>query len=216
MVSFLPLQITKRTASFYRYCTIIRLTFPPSLQNNLFCRVSPAKENSSAGRVLCPTSGRQQFLRRYAEKNRATGSKRRDSLSHKTCRALCLSILSCAGFRKRVWGFAPFHAAEKRCRWFRCNAVIPTTNTIGKTAAIRSPFCKSLCAKPETTPTDIGPMVPPRSPAKAKKANIAVPPAGQACEEILMVPGHRIPTEKPHSAHPAIPKRDDGDRAANK
>ena len=48
-------------------------------------------------------------------------------------------------------------------------------------------------------------MLPPRSPAIAKSANIAVPPVGNALEEMLIVPGHMIPTENPHTIHPASP-----------
>lgn len=42
-------------------------------------------------------------------------------------------------------------------------------------------------------------MEPPRSPAMASRANMAVPPMGIVPEVMLMVPGHMIPTEKPHS-----------------
>ena len=53
-----------------------------------------------------------------------------------------------------------------------------------------------------TLPTMAGPMLPPRSPAIAKSANIAVPPVGNALEEMLIVPGHMIPTENPQIAQP--------------
>ena len=56
-----------------------------------------------------------------------------------------------------------------------------------------------------TRPTIPGPMLPPRSPAMARSANIAVPPAGNFLDEILNVPGHMIPTEKPHRIHPVSP-----------
>ena len=42
-------------------------------------------------------------------------------------------------------------------------------------------------------------------PAIASKANIAVPPAGNLSDEILIVPGHIIPTEKPQIIHPIKP-----------
>lgn len=61
-----------------------------------------------------------------------------------------------------------------------------------------SPFCTF----PETSPTNTGPKEHPTSPAKAKSANIAVPPAGKYAEVILKTPGHISPTDKPHSAHP--------------
>ena len=66
-------------------------------------------------------------------------------------------------------------------------------------ARILSP---ALCV---TRPTIPGPMLPPRSPAIASKANIAVPPAGNLSDEILIVPGHIIPTEKPQIIHPIKP-----------
>ena len=55
-------------------------------------------------------------------------------------------------------------------------------------------------------PTIAGLTVAPKSPDKAKNANIAVPPLGHFCAEILIVPGHIIPTEAPQSAQPASPK----------
>ena len=56
--------------------------------------------------------------------------------------------------------------------------------------------------------------VAPKSPAKAKNANIAVPPLGHFCAEILMVPGHIIPTEAPQNAQPASPKTGMDDKDA--
>lgn len=56
-----------------------------------------------------------------------------------------------------------------------------------------------------TPPTREGLTVAPKSPAKAKNANIAVPPLGHFCDEMLIVPGHIIPTETPQSAQPAKP-----------
>ena len=51
-------------------------------------------------------------------------------------------------------------------------------------------------------PTIPGPILPPKSPAMARRENIAVPPFGNIFEEILIVPGHIIPTEKPHTIQP--------------
>ena len=65
-------------------------------------------------------------------------------------------------------------------------------------------------------PTIVGPTAAPRSPANAKKANIAVPPLGHFCEEILIVPGHIIPTDNPQRAQPIRPIIEIGDRAANR
>ena len=67
-----------------------------------------------------------------------------------------------------------------------------------------------------TFPTMAGPMLPPRSPAIAKSANIAVPPVGNAFEEMLIVPGHMIPTENPHTIHPASPMIGFSENDANK
>ena len=58
-------------------------------------------------------------------------------------------------------------------------------------------------AASDIKPTKLGPPAHPISPAKAKKANIAVPPVGQVFADRLTTPGHIIPTEKPHNAHPA-------------
>lgn len=59
--------------------------------------------------------------------------------------------------------------------------------------------------KSAVLPTIAGPILPPRSPAIARSANIAVPPVGNAFEEMLIVPGHMIPTENPHTIHPISP-----------
>ena len=65
-----------------------------------------------------------------------------------------------------------------------------------------------------TNPITNGPMEPPISPAMARSANSAVPPSGILEDEILMVPGHIIPTEKPHTTQPVRFKRGYGARAA--
>ena len=65
-------------------------------------------------------------------------------------------------------------------------------------------------------PTIAGLTVAPKSPANAKKANIAVPPLGQFCEDMLMVPGHIIPTANPQKAHPISPKTDNEDSDAKR
>lgn len=79
------------------------------------------------------------------------------------------------------------------------------TNTTGKISPIVIPVLILSPAIWVTLPTIAGPMLPPKSPAIARSANIAVPPAGNFLEEILSVPGHIIPTEKPHKIHPASP-----------
>ena len=54
-------------------------------------------------------------------------------------------------------------------------------------------------------PTIPGPILPPKSPAMARRENIAVPPFGKVFEDILMVPGHIMPTENPHKIQPISP-----------
>ena len=81
----------------------------------------------------------------------------------------------------------------------------PKINKTGKIVATNRPIFKFPFAKLEHIPTIDGPIEPPKSPPNAKNANIAVPPAGHFCAEILSVPGHMIPTERPHNAHPINP-----------
>ena len=52
-------------------------------------------------------------------------------------------------------------------------------------------------------PTSVGPLVQPKSPARAKSANIAVPPLGSSEDAMLNEPGQRIPTDRPHIPQPA-------------
>ena len=68
----------------------------------------------------------------------------------------------------------------------------------------------------DRVPTTAGLTVAPKSPASARKANMAVPPLGQAWEERLMAPGQRMPTLKPQTAHPARPSTGQGERAASR
>ena len=67
-----------------------------------------------------------------------------------------------------------------------------------------------------TRPTTPGPMDPPKSPAIASSANIAVPPSGILPEAMLMVPGHIIPTEKPQIMQPARLRSGNGARAESR
>ena len=64
----------------------------------------------------------------------------------------------------------------------------------------------------DTLPTIVGPSEQPTSPASAKKANIAVPPFFIIDEDILKVPGHKIPTENPEMPHPIRDNNGQGDR----
>jgi len=50
----------------------------------------------------------------------------------------------------------------------------------------------------------------------ARRENIAVPPVGKVFEEILMVPGHMIPTENPHTIQPISPAAGLEDRDARR
>ena len=73
---------------------------------------------------------------------------------------------------------------------------------IGKKIAAKVPNFKLLFAADETIPTRVGPALQPTSPARANNANINVPPFLIPAADILNVPGHIIPTEKPQIAQP--------------
>ena len=73
---------------------------------------------------------------------------------------------------------------------------------IGKMLPASIPLWRLSPAIWVTFPTRLGPMEPPRSPAIASNANIAVPPLGNFFDEMLIDPGHMIPTEKPQNMHP--------------
>lgn len=76
------------------------------------------------------------------------------------------------------------------------------------------PFCISLPAFWVIFPTIAGPSAPPRSPAIARSANIAVPPVDILPEQMLIDPGHIIPTENPHIMQPRSPITGIPDREA--
>ena len=92
----------------------------------------------------------------------------------------------------------------------------PIVKMIGNTVAVSKPILRLLPAISENLPTIAGLTAAPKSPARAKKANIAVPPLGHFCDEILIVPGHMIPTANPQRAHPVRPKTEEADKDANK
>lgn len=96
------------------------------------------------------------------------------------------------------------------------NAIRPTTKIAGKTAAASKPVFRSPPTDSAKLPTSAGLTVAPRSPANAKNANIAVPPLGHVCEEMLKVPGHMMPTAVPHTAQPTRPKTGSGDSEAKR
>ena len=76
----------------------------------------------------------------------------------------------------------------------------------GNIVATSKPIFRFSPVASATFPTIAGLIVAPRSPAIARKANMAVPPAGHLREEILIVPGHMIPTARPQRAQPTRPK----------
>lgn len=78
----------------------------------------------------------------------------------------------------------------------------PSSKSAGNIIAARIPILRLLSNRLETSPARVGPPLQPRSPASASIANIAVPPPRIAMEALLYVPGHIIPTEKPHTAQP--------------
>ena len=77
----------------------------------------------------------------------------------------------------------------------------PKSITTGNIKPTSKPFFKSSPNAPDTNPTTVGPALQPTSPAKAKIANIAVPPRFSVPAAILNTPGHIIPTDKPQTAH---------------
>ena len=69
----------------------------------------------------------------------------------------------------------------------------------GKIRANKIPSLKFPWLLLKIKPTKVGPLEHPKSPAKARNANRAVPPFLKQEEAILKVPGHKIPTENPQS-----------------
>ena len=79
-------------------------------------------------------------------------------------------------------------------------------SSIGNTIAASIPafiLSFAFCVK---MPMMLGPTEAPNSPPIASKANKAVPPKGIRDEEMLIEPGHMIPTENPQKIHPSSPK----------
>ena len=98
--------------------------------------------------------------------------------------------------------------------FFFLRTSIPRVKIIGKAVATNNPALRLPPAISENLPTIAGLTVAPKSPAKAKKANIAVPPPGHYCDEMLIVPGHIIPTVKPQRAQPARLNAEEADNDA--
>ena len=65
-------------------------------------------------------------------------------------------------------------------------------------------------------PTRTGPAAPPKSPDIASIAKSAVPPLGILGEQMLIVPGHIIATEKPQRTQPKRPSTGSLEREASK
>ena len=82
---------------------------------------------------------------------------------------------------------------------------MPAKMSNGKIIANRSPVCRFPLFAFAIIPTTVGPAEHPMSPANAINAYMAVPAFGSAMAAVLNVPGQKIPTEKPHSAHPIKP-----------
>ena len=66
--------------------------------------------------------------------------------------------------------------------------------------AKRNPIFKLPSKNEDIKPVKVGPDEQPRSPAKARYANIAVPPFGKCSAAMEKTPGHKIPADKPHKA----------------
>lgn len=88
------------------------------------------------------------------------------------------------------------------------SAIIKAT---GKTTPKIIPRFMSPSKTPVMDPTKVGPAAQPKSPPKASKANIAVPPLLAFAAATEKVPGHIIPTENPTNPHPISDNHGDGD-----
>lgn len=89
-------------------------------------------------------------------------------------------------------------------------------SNIGKKIPLNIPAFILPSASSETNPTSEGPPPQPTSPARARNANMAVPPVGIDLAARLKVPGHMTPTDNPHIAHPISPSTGEGDRDASR
>ena len=87
----------------------------------------------------------------------------------------------------------------------------PKIITIEKIIPDNIPIFRSFPAHSETNPTIVGPKLHPRSPARARIANITVLPPLISFAARLYVPGHITPTDHPHIAHPTRDKKGSGE-----
>ena len=82
----------------------------------------------------------------------------------------------------------------------------------GNITAHKRPVLRLSFNELDTNPTVAGPREQPVSPAKARRANIAVEPFGHFSEARLYVPGHIAPTENPHIPQPSSERIAIGDK----
>ena len=75
----------------------------------------------------------------------------------------------------------------------------------GNISPAKMPRFRSSPKVLDTIPTKVDPPEHPRSPANAISANMAVSPRGKPADALLNVPGHMIPTDRPHTAYPSNP-----------
>lgn len=68
----------------------------------------------------------------------------------------------------------------------------------------------------DMSPISDGPAAQPRSPARAKSANIGVPPSGSISEPRVYDPGHRIATATPEIAQPRSESAGRGENAVRR
>ena len=76
----------------------------------------------------------------------------------------------------------------------------PSNSKTGNIVPARIPSLRLSSKESDTIPTSAGPPEHPKSPPRARRANIAVPPFGMAAAALLKLPGHMIPTESPQRA----------------
>ena len=88
----------------------------------------------------------------------------------------------------------------------------PHRSRMGKVVAVKMPARRLSSRRPEAMPTVVGPREQPTSPARARRANMAVPPVRILAEAMLKVPGQRMPTDKPQSPQPMRPRSGEAER----
>ena len=84
---------------------------------------------------------------------------------------------------------------------------------IGKSAEKRNAILKSFPNNADIHPAHDGPIRHPRSPAKARNANILTLAYGSFFAARLYVPGHIIPEANPQTEHPISDNTGHGEKA---